>query len=293
MSDILLIYSPDKKAFAGTLAEAARDAGYGVVPCEVAEADAPSIPGLARPAAAALLVWSRPLVSSATLEGWFASVRQLPNLIEVSADGIAPPSPDDTRVVLLSGWRGQPFHLGWQRILAELKALCGTRKPAPRPSPAAGVAPPGRPPEASARGDRDGPPPRQRKGGFVVAAAAALVAGVGGLALMERKPSAPVPVAPAQGPAVSPATPDRAPAPEPAPAAPGEPASAVAPAAQAPPAAPAPVSHGPAPKAAHRFDGGPTKRYSPRFSKTMRQFCARSGRSTPQCRIFLRSTRAR
>jgi hypothetical protein len=46
-------------------------------------------------------------------------------------------------------------------------------------------------------------------------------------------------------------------------------------------------------KTAHRPAPAPIKRYSPRFSKTMRQFCARSGRSTPQCRIFLRSVRAR
>jgi hypothetical protein len=33
------------------------------------------------------------------------------------------------------------------------------------------------------------------------------------------------------------------------------------------------------------------KRYSRKYSKTMRLFCQRSGRSTPQCRTFARSVR--
>jgi hypothetical protein len=36
-----------------------------------------------------------------------------------------------------------------------------------------------------------------------------------------------------------------------------------------------------------------TKRYSRRYSQTMRLFCQRSGRLTPECRIFRRSTAAR
>jgi hypothetical protein len=33
----------------------------------------------------------------------------------------------EARVSLLSGWQGQPYHPGWQKVLAELKRICGAR----------------------------------------------------------------------------------------------------------------------------------------------------------------------
>ncbi|MBV9931464.1 MAG: hypothetical protein JO013_11040 [Alphaproteobacteria bacterium] len=287
MFDILVLAPPDKKAFADHVTAALQSVGYAAATRDVTEAMGASLADAARGAAAAILVWSRPLAASATTEGWLAPLRQRPNLLEVSADGIAPQGGDETRVILLSGWRGQAHHLGWQRVLAELKRICGSGHRPPKRVPAAD---PGAP---AAPADRARPAGARR---FRLALAAfALVAAVTVLAFVPgRRPAAEVAprtqdvAAPARV-AAAPAAPDRG-------AEPAPPSSA--PAVAAPPSAPvdAPLPQadarpGPA-RVVHASALPGLKRYSRRNSKTMRLFCARSGRSTPQCRIFLRSMAA-
>jgi hypothetical protein len=291
MSDILLLYATGKKGVAGQLADALGGAGYAVTQQEVADGDGASVPDRAREAVAALLIWSRPLVSSAQLDRWLVKARSVRQLIEVSSDGITPAG-DESRVVLLSGWRGQPFHPGWQRISARLKELCGPAKAAPAPAPR----------QTATRGDSAKAAGSGKRIFLPAAIGVALLAGIAALAWPHRDAGrseaaaapvateAPPPSAPAPAPAPVQAAAPVQTAPAPAPVA--EPAPPVAPA-QAPAARPAAttaahaVRHKPAAAAA----AGPVKRYSPRNSKTMRLFCARSGRGTPQCQTFLRSTR--
>jgi hypothetical protein len=112
---------------------------------------------------------------------------------------------------------------------------------------------------------------------------------------------APVPVQPPQ-PAPAPIAPEPAAAPlvrasggDPAPAA--APASAAATrslGSEAPRAASVRRTEAkrPAPKV-RAFAAAPVvKRYSKKRSKLMRKFCARSGRGTPECRVFARSAAA-
>jgi len=309
MAEVAILHAPDKAAAAARLAEAIAAAGYAVAGVEV---EAPERLAEALGSAAAdarILIWSRPLVAHALLIGEVARIRQLRDVIEVSADGIEPPSSGgEGRVVLISGWRGQPFHPGWQRIQLELKRLCGARKgavEAPRPASARAArrAAPAASPTAADR-------PRARTGLIAGGAAAALLvaAVIGGASWFGRSAPAerprqevpeaaptppplpqpeasPVPAAaPASAPAPVPVTSAPAPSSPPAaPAAAGE-AAATAPSA-APPAKPRPAR--PATRAPRPDSRVATKKYSPRNSRVMRQFCARSGRSTPQCRTFL------
>ena len=280
MSDLLILFAADKKAFAARLADAARAAGYAAVPREIGDSDRPALPEEVRSAPAALLVWSRPLVASAAAEGWLGSLRALPNLVEVSADGIAPDTADEGRVILLSGWRGQPYHLGWQRILDRLRTACGHRRTAPvAPVPGAGLA------RSTGR----------RKAVVPALAGVALLAAIAGALSLPggRQPPSPSPAPAAAAAAPAPA-PSPAPAPAPAPqaSAPALPAVRQPAAPPSPAAAPVPAARPHRPAARHAAAAGPIKRYSARNSKTMRLFCARSGRRTPQCAVFLRSMAA-
>jgi len=320
MADVVIIHAPDKGPAAARLAEAVAGAGYAVAAVEVADPERLAEALNGADADARILIWSRPLVSHALLSGDLPRIRQLRNVIEVSADGITPPSGgDDSRVVLISGWRGQPFHPGWQRINAELKRLCGARKgpaEAVRPTavPASVRAEQAASPAGSASAGR---PARTRLIAGAGAAALLVAAALGGASWLSRR-APPEParqeVPPAPQPAPSPAA-RSVPAPLPQPSgAPATPATASAePESTAPSSSPAPEGGGgqsgsagpPAAKPATRSSApqgsvrrdarpapqGPAKKYSPKYSKVMRQFCERSGRSTPQCRTFLRSVR--
>jgi hypothetical protein len=310
MAEVAILHAPDKAAVAARLGEAIAAAGYAVAAVEV-EAPERLADALGSAAAdARILIWSRPLVAHALLTGEVARIRQLRDVIEVSADGIEPPSGSgESRVVLISGWRGQPFHPGWQRIQLDLKRLCGARKgPAEAPRPASARSARGAAPAASAA---PGSRPWARTGLIAGIAAAVLLilAGVGVASWFGRSAPAERPRQEASEPGPSP---QAVPPPEPMPA-PTPEAAPVAPAAapSSPPAAPAPAATGEAataaPAAAPPAKSRPsspaarpprpdpkvaTKRYSPRNSTVMRQFCARSGRSTPQCRTFLGAVRA-
>jgi hypothetical protein len=296
MAELLVLYLADKKAAAMRLADAMGAAGYAVAPREAGEAK--EIPGLAQAAEPpCVLVWSRGAVSSAVQDGWLGQVRTAKGLIEVSFDGITPPYADESRVILLSGWRGEPFHPGWQRVLERLKPV----PVSPRaPAPAAQVRPekPKAEREAPAQGRTASKKPAIVLGALLlVGAAAGMATWIGGSAGDGGEQPVSRPAAPAVAPRPQAQT---APASVPAPA--------PAPAVQTPPAAAAPeepreqpASERPARKkadAAEKAARKPTraadpavKRYSRRHSATMRAFCEGTGRSTPQCRTFLRSTR--
>jgi hypothetical protein len=308
MAEILLIFPPDKTTAAHQLEAALGSAGYRAVLEPVVEPDGEAIARKTSGYAAALLIWSRPLAASADLGGWLPALRRLPGLIEVSTDGIAPQSGDERRVILLSGWRGQPFHLGWRRILEELESLGALRTAASRPPP-----PVERPAEepAPARPPREtGAAARGRRLALPALAALALLGAVGGAAWLATgaggppPPSAPLPAGGAKIPAPSEPPPVAAAAREPSALSqsPVPPPEAAGPGPDEPlrTAPPPPVRVGPArtaqearpPARSRSAAAAPLKRYSRKNSRTMRLFCARSGRSTPQCRIFARSTGA-
>jgi hypothetical protein len=328
MAGIRLLYAPDKGAAAARLAEGLRAEGFAP---ELREVTADTLAGVltaeASRADALLLIWSRPLVTHQLADEILREVRRQPHMIEVSADGIEPPAPgEDSPVVLLSGWRGQAFHPGWQRIQAEIKRLAGPGTTAPPPAAAGRKAGSSPPPAAAA-----GRPARARRRHALAAFAAAGLLGTALAATSFLAPAAPDGGKTAAG---APATP-AAPAPpqvreaaSPAAAGAAMPSSqggatAAAPPALAPGAAPAtrtpeikaeqrrPLAAGkPAPSApsaaapqrpAIRGAAGAaparaapaTKRFSRKNSKVMRRFCQRSGRGTTQCRDFLRSTESR
>ncbi len=295
MAEILLIFPPDKEAAAGRIEAALASAGHEALLEPVAGADGEAIARKASGRAAALLIWSRPLAAAADLGQWPAALRRLPNLIEVSTDGIAPQSGDERRVVLLSGWRGQPFHLGWQRLLDELEKLGARRSAKPRPVSAPAAAAPAPAPGARAPAG-SAVPARGRRLALPAAAALALLGAVGGAAWIGSKASDPAPPSRPSPPAAAPAP---APPPEAAIETGAGPARAAAPSATAAPESPPTPQAGPsrpvraasAPKRRPAAEP-PLKRYSKKHSKTMRLFCARSGRSTPQCRTFARSMAA-
>lgn len=303
MAQILLMFPPDKQVAAAQMQTALGSAGYSAVLEAVAEPDGEAIASKAAGSAAALLIWSRPLAAAADLGGWAAGLRRLPNLIEVSTDGIAPQSGDDRRVVLLSGWRGQPFHLGWQRVLDELESLGARRTAASRAAPVAAA--------PAARPAAEGPAPdpgvgaRGRRLALSGAAALALIGAVGAAAWIgsgdadpprssarataavpaKAAPASPEPETVADAAMPLPQPPPEASAPEPLPAAAAEPPPVRTASARSAESVRTPPKRRPA-------AAPPLKRYSKKNSRTMRLFCARSGRSTPQCRVFARSTGA-
>jgi hypothetical protein len=332
MVDVCLLYPREKLEAAVRLAEAIEAAGYSVERQALADTRAfPPLPGKESEAQVLLLVWSRGLVTAA-MAGGLAEARRRPNLIEVSVDGIEPGVAGEVSpVVLLSGWRGQPFHLGWQRIIAEIKRLSGPRQLPKKTGAAvqadsAGRGPPGPAPRPAAR--RTGVRAAVTAGALLVAtlgAAAALDWGPDARpdsgARLATAPAASLPPASARMPPVEGSPiPIRAEigasASDSSPAAAAEPSAPVRTVARAPasdvyPARadssgissgrkPAAAAAEPRRKAGAQVPGAKrlarasepaVKRYSRKHSKTMRLFCQRSGRSTPQCRTFARSVR--
>jgi hypothetical protein len=305
MADVSILHAPDKQAAAARLADAVAAAGFDVGAVEIEDPArlADAVDGC--DSNARILIWSRPLVSHSLHSGDLPRIRQARGLIEVSADGITPPSRgDDSRVVLISGWRGQPFHPGWQRIHAELKRLCGARKAAPetpaRPAISANPPPPRTAPAASPAGFR--PQPRLMMGGgialLLVAGAVGAASWLGSAAPGSRpdrefreirpprttgeasrpslaaEPAAPVNASTAAGPP-PPLSPERL-----ATAEPSQPGRA------SPPVSAKAVDR---PRPRPLPHAGAPKKYSRKYSKVMRQFCERSGRATPQCRTFRQS----
>jgi hypothetical protein len=311
MVDVRLLYPLEKEEAASRLAEAVAEAGYRVEREALANVRVfPRLAAEARETDVLLLIWSRTLVTAAMAAGGLAEARRLPNLVEVSADGIEPDSgPEISPVVLLCGWRGQPFHPGWQRILGEIERLCGSKE-APRKAArvlASDI-------EAAPRK----PAPKRPEFRAAVAAGVLVAATLAAATVLQRSspdaaPGAETRPAPADplpspgGPRVGTPVAAASPPPVEGPRAPpaGGLANAAAPipreraAAAAAEAIPAdrrgrersPATQRTSPKRLAAVSERGVKRYSRKYSKTMRLFCRRSGRSTPQCRTFARSIR--
>lgn len=327
MADVLIIYSGDKQVAAGRLKDAVGSAGYSVALERVSEPQhLTEILEEAQSAPAALLIWSRPLVSAALDQPVLTKVRRQKNVIEVSADGLTPSlEGDDSRVALISGWRGQPFHPGWQRILSEIERRCGApaaASPASSTRPTRAVPPPVvksvAPVEPAPAATDAGLAPKKRRftpvavaalGFLALAAGAATWVGTEGFGNRPPKPeaaTAPPALTRSTASATVPPAPRGAPPPEiaaPAPTAAEtklvEPKVATLDASAVPPAEPIKqAATGSAQKTSaskaksSRQKRPPAKRYSRRNSETMRLFCERSGRGTPQCRTYQRSAPA-
>jgi len=317
MSDIPILFPPDKKIAAQQIADALAAARFTGRLTPLGDASGEAVLEPARGAGSAIFIWSRALAASADLEGWLRPLRQLPNIIEVSTDGIAPLGGDESRVVLLSGWRGQPFHLGWQRILTDLEAKGTLHRST--------AAPPTSVPESKAPAAAAQPgvtvqphasqPQRRAASRFAIPAiaAAALLGIVGAASWMGegRSPSREPVVEPGAASAPPPAAskPPLQPAPQSAledlPPESAEVASSPAPDGEASVPSQSPskasirnasripaVSPAPAKPRAAAPVPPVVKRYSKKRSKVMRKFCERSGRHTLECRIFTRSTAA-
>jgi hypothetical protein len=306
MADVAIIHAPDKKTAAARLAEAIAAAGFEVGAVEIEDPSRLAVAVDGCTSDARILVWSRPLVSHALHSGELRRIRQLRGLIEVSADGIAPPSRgDEARIVSISGWRGQPFHPGWQRIHAEVKRLCGSRKPVSEAPPPIVVAASPRPLPTAPAAPGTGARPQRRLmlgGGIAVLAVATAVGAMSGFGsggrderprreLLEAPAPDAVVGAPRPAPRAAPEPPKTAVAPPPAESLAAAAASPEPPRA-APASRPAPAKLVARPELRPSPQAGPPKKYSRKNSKVMRQFCERSGRSTPQCRTFLRSIRS-
>jgi hypothetical protein len=314
MVDVRLLYPAEKTEAAARLAESIQAAGYVVERKALADPQVfPDLAAQGREAGVLLLIWSRSLVSAATAGDGLGEARRRPNLIEVSVDGIEPAVGGEVSpVVLLSGWRGQPFHLGWQRILADIKRLCGPRDGAGKRARQTRAAAAG-----LAGADRRSKPSRPAVRA-AVAAGALIAATLGAAAVLDRgAPDASPPAAarsalagtsslpgavrapreqasPVAVGTVAEASPDVTftPGGAPAVAAPAESGPEPRPSADPPDRRPAAASRSTGRKRLANASGGEVKRYSRKHSKTMRLFCQRSGRSTPQCRSFARSMRA-
>ncbi|HEX8223093.1 MAG TPA: hypothetical protein VF605_04655 [Allosphingosinicella sp.] len=314
MVDVRLLYPAEKTEAAVRLAESVQAAGYTVERKALADPQGfPDLTAQGRDAGVLLLIWSRSLVSAAMAGEGLGEARRRPNLIEVSVDGIEPAVGGEVSpVVLLSGWRGQPFHLGWQRILADIKRLCGPRDGAGKTARQAPAAAPG-----PAGADRPSKPSRPAVRA-ALAAGALIAATLGAAAVLDRgAPDASPPAAarsalagmssspgpmsaprqqasPAAVETVAEASPEPSFAAAAAPAAttPAASTSEPRPSADPPVRRTAAAAKSSASKRLASASAREVKRYSRKHSKTMRLFCQRSGRSTPQCRSFARSMRA-
>jgi len=272
--DVAIVFSADKKSAATRIRDGLASEGYSV---DLVEGGGPAS------ARALIVLWSRSAMESEAVQAAVSEARRQGRLIEASSDGIMPIGEgSESRTILISGWRGEPFHPGWQRISAEVRRLCGAPGAKPAPAKSAASAP-----ATAARA----PAPRR---GALLAGALVLVLALVGAALWVIGSRSPEP-----SPVTASAVPPRAPTPAPEPAPVGEPvlADAAPPpeaepipsepvAAAVPAAAPVPTA---APATAKRPAAKPKRsgpHYSPRQARTMRLFCQRAGRGTRECRIF-------
>jgi hypothetical protein len=294
----VVFYAGEKETAARRLHDALAAAGY---PASLIRLGSGGLEGMAT-SEAAIVIWSKALMDSVPAVALLDAARQRGTLIEASADGIAPiPSLDANRVALLSGWRGEPHHPGWQRIVAELKALgASPAGAAPRARSAPSAA--GASPAAAARAPRA---PLRATMAAALGAVLLLVMGVAAAAWIGRSgpplepqgaiaSAAPLPAEPDTIDHVPPASdapveePVQCAAALPLPDPVSETASPAAEPAQRPVAAP--VRSGAARTAEARAEAPRRVAASPdRSVRNMRLFCERSGRSTPQCRRFRRS----
>jgi hypothetical protein len=125
MIDVEIIYPGEKQAMAGRLRGALVEAGYQVE--AKAGVDFLAVPADAK---ALVIIWDRFSIRLPAMQDVARAARKAGRAIDVSSDGITPIGmPDEARLIQFSGWRGDPHHPGWKRILTELNRLCGQRAP--------------------------------------------------------------------------------------------------------------------------------------------------------------------
>lgn len=159
MADVVISYSRENEATVRQLADAVAGEGYQVWRDDSAVMDASSADTIAEQigrAKAVIVVWSEAAGASDWVKAEANVARGMKKLVQASADDRPPPIPfDPGQVASISSWLGQPDHPGWQRIKADLAALCGAPDPdktvlafspvaaaPPVPPSAAPVAPP-------------------------------------------------------------------------------------------------------------------------------------------------------
>jgi hypothetical protein len=306
MSDVQIIFPNAKAPVAERLREAIARAGYDVAPGGGVAPDEAPTPG---DAGAILFLWDRSSIKQPGLQQAAAATRNRGRAIDVSADGITPVDlTDETRLVQLSAWRGEPTHPGWRKIVAELERLCGGHRTAAAPLRPAPPKPQTERRSASAPDSERAAPQGGRAKLVAIGAALLLTIVLVGYFALSRRSASPNDAPQAPGPAVATAQPMATPASGTAPAgeaqasqgidlvtsgtsaaggganqAAAAPAGA-APAAMMPPGRPQPQSRPARPRTTHTQLRG-VVRYT-KYAKTMRLFCQRSGRHTPQCRMF-------
>lgn len=306
MTNIQLLYPNDKEATACQLRDALNQEGYAVQAIE------PVGSGLAPPAGdakAVVLLWDRSSIWLPEMQAAGDAARDEGRAVDVSADGITPIGlADDARLVQFSGWSGDQHHPGWQKILAELSRISDQANGKAPPIPKSADALESRL-RAAFMPMREGPsdrgPARLRLQPLMALGALVLVILFAAWAF--ARPARPLHPATRPAAAFVGATVRRPPVV--AVNQPREPQSAktvssVAPAANTPiPTARVRTGHaGAATRKIHarrveekhvsrpahharEAAARPSIRYT-RYSKNMRLFCQRSGRATPECRIF-------
>jgi hypothetical protein len=131
LADVVIRSASEQNELAGQLGGAIQDAGFEVWRADGYDDDfwhSGDVVERIRSANAAVVIWSEDAASSALICDEANAARQQSKLIQVSADGRAPPAPfDRAPVAHLSGWRGEPGHPGWRQILTQLEAMTASR----------------------------------------------------------------------------------------------------------------------------------------------------------------------
>ena len=129
VSDVFISYARSTEADALRIAEALRGLGYSVwrddqLPAHRAYAEV--IEERLRSAKAVLVVWSAEAVRSEWVQSEADHARLERKLVQLSVDGASPPMPfDRIQCADLRGWRRDPAHAGWRKVLESLAALTG------------------------------------------------------------------------------------------------------------------------------------------------------------------------
>lgn len=135
--DVIVIHSSEKRTAADRLRKAIVREGYSVetdIEQSHGQSAAQAVAEKLGEARAVVVLWSKAALTAPLVTYAADLARAQGKLIEASADGIKPiGTPDaEMRTALLSGWRGEPFQPGWQKVLRELGRICGGRGDAAR-----------------------------------------------------------------------------------------------------------------------------------------------------------------
>jgi hypothetical protein len=323
MTDIQLLYPNDKEATACQLRDALNQEGYQV---QAIEPVGSSLAPAAGDAKAVVIIWDKSSIWHPAMQAAGDAARDEGRAVDVSADGITPIGlADEAHLVQFSGWSGDQRHPGWQKILAELNRISEQGEGPYEPVRESSDVSASRAENALVRvGDASNLRTRPRLQPWVALGAVVALLLLAGWALSH--PGRPLRAA-AKSPAVSAAAADRLPVdPAPRPYPQPEPPKAFPNSTLVTLSAPAPETEGrpvpgsteakvsvppnvSAPARKVRLDradaarstrqthherarpGRPSIRYT-KYSKNMRLFCQRSGRATPECRVFRHAFRS-